>query len=99
MRFHGRSTVHLELSYHVCTTKKTGTLTNVPPQPHARRHFRHRLKIPKKLPRLPSSQKHEQRPQENSRRIHWRPVDQEDKRYGVGVYNQVFNGTDGLYLR
>ena len=64
VRRHGQSTVRLALSYYVHTTKKTYTITSVPPQPHERQHRRLRPTIPKRSPRLSLSQKHEQSPQE-----------------------------------
>ena len=69
----------------ICTTKKTRKLDDVPHQPHALRHRHRRPIIPKQPPLLSTSQKHEQRPQENSRRSHGRRVDKGGEIYGGGI--------------
>ena len=53
----------LEISNHFCPTKKTGTLTGAPHQPHARQYHRRQPTIPEQPLRLSPGEKHEQRPQ------------------------------------
>ena len=56
MHHHGKSTVRPTLTYHIHTSKKTGTLTDLPHQPHERQHHLHRPEIPKQPPQISPSQ-------------------------------------------
>ena len=99
MHRHRQLTVRPILTYRIRTTNKTRTLTDVPPQPHARRHRHCRPTIPKQPPLLSLIQKHEQLPRQNYHFSHRQSVDRGGKRYGDGVCKQVFCVIDGLDLR
>ena len=83
---HGRATVRPTLTRCICTSKKTGTLTIVPSQPHSRQHCCHKPKIPEQPSLLSPSQEHEQFPQENRHHGRLQSVYQE----GGGGYMVIF---------
>ena len=66
--FHGRAEIYPTLKHRVLTSKKTGTHSGVPAQPHSQGHRHIRPAVSTQCLQLSPSKKHEQCPQENHRR-------------------------------